>query len=135
MEHAITLNKTAVGRAPRQPFVMDTTFVLFFLAVDFGFSVTFSGLDGILSLVTLVMFVFVPYLLPSVDEKPEFGHWVLGRAAIAVFAVFLGVMLRQAIGTVIPEGFRYVPMTLLIGSSIFCGFTQIYGMIRFRLAG
>src|SRR5687767_9577907 len=95
-------------------FAIDTTFVLFFLAVDFGQSVTNFGLDTVLSLVTLVTLLVLPYLLPTADERPHFGEWVLGRALIAAYATTLGVMFGQSLGVLLPESFRYLPMTLVI---------------------
>jgi hypothetical protein len=35
---------------------------------------------------------------------------------------------------VLPEGFRYVPMTLLIVAAIICCNVQIYGILKHRLA-
>ncbi|MDM7922058.1 MAG: hypothetical protein QUS14_07130 [Pyrinomonadaceae bacterium] len=118
----------------RSSFAIDTTFVLFFLAVDFGHSVVFGGFEMALPLLTLLMFVFVPYFLPCDGERPEFGNWAVGRVILAVFGVGIGLALRQAIGTVFPEYFSHLPLTFLFVSAIFSCYIQFYGIIRVRLA-
>lgn len=123
-----------IARADGRGFAIDTTFVLFFLAVDFGQSLFSFGLDGIFSAVTLAMLIVLPYLLPSAGEKPEFGGWVAGRIVITVFAVGLGMMFRQTLGTVLPETLRFLPMTLLIAAAMISTYIQFYGILKFRLA-
>jgi len=113
---------------------LDTTFVLFFLALDLGQASFTVGLDGLLSMLALVTFIAVPYFLPFSSEKQEFRSWLIGRIVVAAAGLTLGLMLGQAVGVMLPESFRFVPMTLLIVSAIFSCYLQIYGMIRFRLA-
>lgn len=125
---------TQIARADGRGFAIDTTFVLFFLAVDFGQSLFSFGLDGIFSALTLAMLIVLPYLLPSAAEKPEFGSWVTGRVVIAVFAISLGMMFRQSLGVVLPETLRFLPMTLLIAAAMISTYIQFYGVLRFRLA-
>ncbi len=115
-------------------FSVDTTFVLFFLAVDFGQSVMSFGLDTALLAITLGMLLVLPYFLPTLTEKPDFTGWLLGRIVIAVFAVALGLAYRQALGVALPESFRFLPMTLLIATGMISCYLQFYAMIRFRLA-
>jgi hypothetical protein len=115
-------------------FSVDTTFVLFFLAVDFGQSVTSFGLDSVFSALTLGMVLILPYFLPSVEEKPDFYAWLMGRTLISVFAIALGLMYHQALGVVLPAEFRFLPMTLLIATAMISCYLQFYAMIRFRLA-
>lgn len=134
MEHAISLGNSRVEEALPRHFMLDTTFVLFFLGMDIGQSVGSFGSDGLLSAITLLLFVVLPYFLPTASGRPDFTGWVIGRIFIAAFAVVLGMMFKQTLGTVFPESFRYLPMTLLIVASIFCCYVQVYGMIRFRLA-
>jgi hypothetical protein len=117
----------------RSFFVVDTTFVLFFLAVDCGQRFTF-GIDGMLSAVTLAMFVVLPYFLPFQGEKPEFERWLFGRVAIAALAIVLGAMFRQALGVILPDMFRFVPLTLLIVAAMLSCYIQFYSLLRFRLA-
>ncbi len=114
-------------------FVIETTFVLFFLAVEFGQS--FSGLtfDGVFLALTLLMIIVLPYFLPS-NEKPNFKSWLLGRSFITIFAVSLGLIFKQSVGVVLPETFRFLPMTLLIVTAMLSCYIQFYGFLKLRLA-
>ncbi len=127
------LQQTHVWETDRRSFVVDTTFVLFFLAVDCGQRFTF-GIDGMLSAITLVMFVVLPYFLPFQGEKPEFERWLFGRVIIAAFAIILGAIFRQALGVILPDMFRFVPLTLLIVAAMISCYIQFYSLLRFRLA-
>lgn len=115
-------------------FTLDTTFVLFFLAMDLGqasLSISFSAL---LQLFTLVVFLIVPYFLSFSGEQKSLSNWLIGRIVVAAVGGMFGLMLGQAIGTVLPDTFRFVPMTLLIVAAIICCNVQIYGILRNRLA-
>jgi len=115
-------------------FAVDTTFVLFFLAVDFGQSAMLSGLDALVSGVTLGILLVLPYYLPSEFDKPDFAGWLLGRSLIAMLATALGAMFSLTLGVVLPETFRYLPLSLLIVTAVVSCYLQFYAMIRFRLA-
>jgi len=134
MEHAISLANSRVESANPGRFAMDTTFVLFFLAMDIGASFSGLGFELILSAMTAAMFIAAPYLLPFSGEKPEFRGWLLGRLFIAVIGVIGGLAVQAAAGNVLPESVKYMPMTLLIVAGILCAFSQFYAMIRIRLA-
>lgn len=120
-------------KAEGRSFVLDTTFVLFFLAFDCGQRFAF-GFEGFLSAVTLIMFVVFPYFLPYNGEKPGFERWVIGRTAIASLAIVLGLMFRQSLGVFLPEALRFVPFTLLIVAAVVSCYVQLYSVLRFRLA-
>jgi hypothetical protein len=115
-------------------FAVDTTFVLFFLAVDIGRSSFSLSFETALSLLTLGMLMVLPYFLPSESERPDFVKWLIGRSVIMVFAVSLGILFSQALGVVLPDMFRLLPMTLLILTASVSCYLQFYAMIRFRLA-
>lgn len=115
-------------------FALDTTFVLFFLAVDFGQTLFSFGFDGILSGITLTMLLVLPYFLPSSASKPEFVSWIFGRTLIAGLAILLGVMLTQTLGVVLPESFKFLPLTLVIAAGMISCYIQFYGIMKFRLA-
>ena len=134
MDQVLTMANSRLETAASGRFVMDTTFVLFFLAMDIGGSIGSVGLDGVISALTLGMFVVLPYFLPFSGEKPNFGGWAMGRLLIAAVGILAGSALRASAGAVLPEATRYLPMTLLITSGIFCTYSQIYGIIRVRLA-
>lgn len=114
-------------------FAVDTTFVLFFLAVEFGRTINVFGIDTIVTAITLAMLLILPYFLPS-DEKMSFSSWLLGRTLIAALAVILGAMFQQTLGTVLPETFKFLPMTLLIVTAMLSCYIQFYSFFRFRLA-
>jgi hypothetical protein len=114
-------------------FAVDTTFVLFFLAVEVGQTLGAFGLDTIFLAITLPVMLVFPYFLQS-GEKPNFGNWFLGRCFITIFAVMLGVIFRQSQGAVLPEAFRFLPMTLLIITAMLSCYIQFYGFLKLRLA-
>ena len=127
------LQQTHVWETERRSFVVDTTFVLFFLAVDCGQRFSF-GIDGTLSAVTLSMFIVLPYFLPFQGEKPEFERWLFGRVVIAAFVILLGAIFRQTLGVILPDMFRFLPLTLLIVAAMISCYIQFYSLSRFRLA-
>lgn len=114
-------------------FAVETTFVLFFLAVEFGQSFRSVSLDNICLAVTLLAVAVLPYFLPS-EDKPSFGSWMIGRTLIVGFAVLLGVMYKQTLGAVLPEMFRFLPMTLLIVTAMLSCYIQFYSLLKVRLA-
>ena len=114
-------------------FGFDTSFVLFFLAVEFGRTVFSLTLDNIFLFLTLLMVVVLPYFILS-DEKPTFGNWLLGRSLIVGLAILLGAMFKQSLGVVLPETFRFLPMTLLIVTAMLSCYVQFYGFFKLRLA-
>ena len=131
MEAATKLTK--VETTEKTSFAIDTTFVLFFLAVDLGQNLGSLRIDTIFLGITLLAVVILPYFLNS-DEKPEFGNWLLGRGLITGFAVLLGLMFRQTLGVVLPEAFRFLPLTLLIVTAMLCCYIQFYGFFKLRLS-
>lgn len=133
MKTLATTERLAIEKANDKGFAVETTFVLFFLAVEFGQSINAFSLDTIVMAITLLAFIVVPYVLPS-DEKPGFGNWVLGRSLIAFFAVGLGMMFKQTLGVVLPETMRYLPMTLLIVTAMLSCYIQFYSLLKLRLA-
>ena len=114
-------------------FGVDTSFVLFFLAVEFGRTVFSLTFDNIFLFSTLLMVAILPYFLLS-DERPTFGNWLLGRSLIVGLAIMLGAMFKQSLGVVLPETFRFLPMTLLILTAMLSCYVQFYGFFKLRLA-
>jgi RsiW-degrading membrane proteinase PrsW (M82 family) len=112
---------------------VDTSFVLFFLAVEFGRTFFSLSVDNIFMFFALLTVAVLPYFLLS-DEKPNFSKWLLGRSLIAGFAILLGAMFKQSLGVVLPETFRFLPMTLLIVTAMLCCYIQFYSFFRLRLA-
>ena len=110
---------------------IDTTFVLFFLAIEFGQIFNGFSLDNFMLGLTLLAFIILPYFLPA-DDKPGFANWLLGRGLIAGFAIMLGWMFKQSVGVVLPETFRFMPMTLLIVTAMVSCYVQFYGFLKLR---
>ena len=134
MENAIAISNPAFGRASRGA-ALDTSFVLFFLAMDaVGAFEGFFDLGFAVSVITVGTFIALPYFLPFEGERPNFGIWAFGRLNIALVGVLAGWAVQMASGVVFPESIKYLPMTLLIVSGIFCAFSQMRGIIRVRLA-
>ncbi|QYU68173.1 hypothetical protein J4558_25615 [Leptolyngbya sp. 15MV] len=124
----------AINETGATPFALDTTFVLYFLALDFGQAWIGLGYEGLLSTITLLAFIILPYFLLFSEERPLFQGWVAGRFILAAFGIVMGLLMRQAIGILLPEWFAYMPMTLLIASAFFSLYFQLYGILRFRLS-
>jgi hypothetical protein len=53
---------------------------------------------------------------------------------IAGFGLLAGVLLGGAIGTLLPESVRFVPITLLILAAFLSFSLQFYAILRVRLA-
>lgn len=119
--------------AGEQGFAVDTSFVLFFLAIEFGRTFFTLSFDNAFMFLTVLTVAILPYFLLS-DEKPTFGSWILGRSLIVGFAVLLGAMFKQSLGVVLPETFRFLPMTLLIVTAMLCCYIQFYSFLKLRLA-
>ena len=75
----------------------------------------------------------MPYFLAA-NEKLNFSGWLFGRSLIASFAMLLGMMFKQSLGVVLPETFKFIPMTLLIISAMLSCYIQFYGFLKLRLA-
>jgi hypothetical protein len=133
MERALTLEAGAETTDSGSLQIVDTTIVLFFLAVLLGSSLPTSVLDGILSLTTLAAFVALPYVLMG-EEAHAFGGWVLGRIFIAALGLLAGALFYSALGSASPEAFKYVPMSLLLVAATASAIVQFYVIIRIRLA-
>ena len=112
-------------------FAIDTTFVLFFLALEFGQSFSGLSIDSVLMMATLLVITIAPYFLAT-DHKPDFKIWAVGRGAIAFLAIMLGWMFKQSYGVVIPEMFRFLPMTLLIVTAMLSCYIQFYSFLKLR---
>ena len=114
-------------------FNFETSFVLFFLAIEFGQSTGALQIDTVFLAITLLTVAILPYFLLS-DDKIGFGNWLFGRSLIIGFAFTLGIIFKYSIGVVLPETFRFLPMTLLIASAMISCYAMFYGFLKLRLA-
>ena len=114
-------------------FTADTSFVLFFLGLESGRTLQNFTFDTFLLFVTMAMVTVLPYYLPS-NDRPDLVRWLTGRGLIAVFAVLMGAVLSPAYGTVLPENFRFMPLTFLILAAMVSCIVQFYALTRLRPA-
>lgn len=112
----------------------DTSLVLFFLGLEIGGTLQNFSLDTFLLFLTTLMVMGLPYYLPSEHDRPDLGKWLAGRGFIAAFGVLLGSVLSTAYGTVLPESFRYLPLSFLILAAMASCFVQFYVLMRLRPA-
>ncbi len=122
------MSHTGIARSEvtgEKGFAVETTFVLFFLAVEFGRTLTRISFDNFLMVITLLMVIVLPYFLAA-DAKTNFVNWVFGRSLIAGFAILLGALFNQTLGVVLPETFRFLPLTLLIVTAMLSCYIQFY---------
>ena len=122
---------TKVENISENNFTVDTTFVLFFLAIEFGQTLTSFGLDTMFLAITLASIAVLPFFLPMNDE-PKIGSWLVGRGLITGFAILLGLAFKQSLGVILPEEFRFLPMTLLIVTAMASCYFQFYGFLKLR---
>ncbi len=130
------MSHTGIARsevAGEKDFAIESTFVLFFLAVEFGRTLTRLSFDNFLIAITLLMVIILPFFL-STDEKSSFANWIFGRSLIAGFAILLGILFNQTLGVVLPETFKFLPLTLLIVTAMLSCYIQFYGFLKLRLA-
>ena len=115
-------------------FAIDTTFVLFFLALEFGRSLSSFSFDGALLGASSMVMLVLPFFFSTETERPDFGRWVVGRTLIAALAIVLGMAYSSVLGVMIPETFRFLPMTLLIVTAMVSCYIQFYGLMKLRPA-
>jgi hypothetical protein len=114
-------------------FSIDTTFVMFFLALDLGQNLGHFGFDTILITMVLMMVAVFPIFIAPTGNKP-FGNWLLGRGLIIVFALVLGLIFKQTLGIVFPESFNFLPLTFLILAAMISCYLQFYYFFKPRLS-
>ena len=115
-------------------FSVDTMVVLLLLCIELGRSLTNASFDTFLLALTTVMVTALPFALLDVTERPSFVKWMTGRSLAAVIAVSFGVIFDRAFSTVLPESFRFLPLSLLILAGMTSCFIQFYALMRLRLA-
>lgn len=131
---AISRPKRAhVENTGERGFAVDTSFVLFFLAVELGRTFFSLSLDNIFMFLTLGAVAVLPYFLLS-EEKTSLTNWLFGRSLIAGLGIMLGAIFKQSLGVVLPDTFRFLPMTLLIVTAMICSYIQFYCFLKLRLA-
>ena len=112
--------------------VTDTTFVLFFIALEFGRTFGVLSLDNLLMGIALLSVMILPYWLKS--ERETFTNWMFGRSLITAFALGSGVIFNQSLGVVLPNTFRFLPMTMLLLTAFLSVYFQFYSFLKLRVA-
>ena len=112
---------------------LDTTFVLFFLGLESGRTMSTLTFDTVLIFVTMAMVAVLPYYLLSWSERPSFSKWLMDRSLIGLFAIAVGAIMAPMYGTLLPESLRFLPLTLLILAAMTSCFIQFYALMRLRL--
>lgn len=113
---------------------VDTSIVLFFLAMELAASAGGNGLDLGLSLLAIAAFAVLPYFLPGRHEAMPFLHWLGGRTAIALVGAFAGFGFAFAIAPAAAPAYASLPMTLLIFAAFVSCLVQLYVMMKVSLA-
>jgi uncharacterized membrane protein len=112
---------------------IDSTFVLFFLAVELGRSSDVFATDTVLLAITTLMLMVLPYFLSTEIYANAFGGWLFGRIVIALFGCFMGFGFERSLDVILPHSLTFLPMTcLIVAATVSCLF-QFYGMMKLRL--
>ena len=112
---------------------IDTTFIVFFLALDFGQNLGVFALDTAFLAITLAAVATLPYFLADRTEI-SLGRWILGRMVIVGFGVTLGLLFKQSLGIFLPEQLSFLPMSLLIVTAVMTCYFQFYRFFKPRLS-
>lgn len=110
----------------------DTTFVLFFLAVEYGRNLQLFSFDGAVMGTTMLMVMVLPYFLPTSTTRSSFGFWVAGRTVITLFGMLFGLVLGYSTGSVLPDAVAYLPLMFLILAAVISCYVQFYGLLKLR---
>lgn len=129
-----TINKNTSSGYDLSGFGIDTLFVLFFLALEYGRAVQLFSMDAALMLTTMAMVLILPYFLPSKRARPALGSWLKLRSLVAVTGLTFGVFYSRSVGLVLPESWKFVPLTFLILTAMVSCYVQFYALLRLRLA-
>ncbi len=113
---------------------VDTSIVLFFLAMELAASAGGNGLDLGLSLLAIAAFAVLPYFLPGSHESMPFLHWLFGRTAIAFLGGLTGLGFAYAVAPAAAPAYASLPMTLLIFAAFVSCLVQLYVMMKASLA-
>ncbi len=127
------LEKTHIYENDHSSPIIDTSFVLFFLAVEIGQNLSSFAFDTFIMLIAMAAVAVLPYFLDE-SEEIELGKWLIGRGFIVGFALTLGIIFNLSIGTVFPEVVSFLPLTFVILTAMLSCYLQFYSFFRFRLS-
>jgi hypothetical protein len=101
----------------------DTGVVLFFLAVEVGRTASVLSLESSVMLLTGLLVLVLPFFLLG-ETNVRFCDWILIRGVVALAG--------GAIGAMLPDPFKPLPMTFLIVAAMVSCYIQFYGLVRLR---
>lgn len=113
----------------------ETSFLLFFFSVEFGrlsSQLSFDLKSAVYTL-TLIALITLPYFLHG-STKSKFSSWIFKSCIIASFGIVIGWMFDKSLAVLLPDIFRFLPMTLVILTATITFLTQFYFFIKLRLA-
>jgi hypothetical protein len=110
----------------------DTTFVLFFLAIEYGRNLQLFSLDGAVMGTTMLMVMVLPYFLRSSTARASFGFWLTGRTVISLFGMLFGLVLSYSTGSILPNAVAYLPLMFLILAAVISCYVQFYTLLKLR---
>jgi len=119
-------------RTEAAPTLIDTSFVLFFLAADIGQNLGRFGPDTAVMVLLLMAVAVFPFFVGDVNVS--LGKWLTGRGVIVGFAVLLGIVFNQLVGVLFPEALKFLPFTLLVLTAMLSCYIQFQNFFRFRLS-
>ena len=111
--------------------IVDTSFVLFFLAVDLGQTIGRIGIDTVFSVICLTAVAVLPYFIVRAPGM-NFGRWIFGRGVIVLFALVLGLAFNYSLGVFVPEAISFLPFSLLILTAMLTCYLQFYNFFTLR---
>jgi len=112
---------------------VETTFVLFFLSLDFGQNMYVMTADGIFLGLTVVAVAVLPFYLPSAKNL-QLADWLKGRGAIVLLGVLSGMLFNGIVGTVLPEAFRFAPLALALFAGVAACISMFGSALRLNYA-
>ena len=133
MERVSNLTSVEVCDNENTSPIMDTTFVLFFLAMDMGQNLVNISSYMVFTTIALLAIAILPYFL-VIAEKDKLGTFLLKRWAIVGLAILFGAIFKQSLGVVFPKNFGFLPFTFLLVTALLSCFIQFYSFFRLRLS-
>lgn len=112
------------------PVEFDTSFILFFLAMDIGRN-PFS-FESLFMVPVLAIVLVAPFLITASGDQSLLS-WIGGRAAIGFAGIIAGAAFSVFLGTLIPESFAVLPFALVVVASLVTVLFSFASLLGFRL--
>lgn len=100
--------------------MFETTFLLFFLAIDLGQGLLNGSIDTLALGIAVAAVAILPYFLPTAGDI-GLTEWLTGRGSITLLGLVLGLAFGQIVGVLIPGYFSVVPlMAATVAACVSC---------------